>query len=211
MRTPFVVAVGAVLVTASALAMGYRTTPKVTRPNPIRLEHGVPVGVLDTPAGAVAAADNDVASEDDALLSPDEIRGVVDTEWAPQMRAVELTQPFLAAALASKPAAFAGVKLTAAVAADKLDAYSPQRAQVSVWSEITIWSSTVAPTQRWALDTVTLAWGSEQWLVTSRSAAPDSATPVPAWTSGGMQDRASTAFDTRLTDMAAPYYGGAAR
>jgi len=149
-----------------------------------------------------------VATEDDSLLSPSQIRGVVDTEWAPQERAVELAQPFLAAALAGEPATLDGLKLTAAVAADKLQAYSPQSAQVSVWSEITIWSSTVAPTQRWTLDTVTLAWDSGRWLVTSRSTAPDSSTPVPVWTSGDMRDRASATFDTRLADMSAPYYSG---
>ena len=208
MRTRFVLALGAVVVTAGALAFGYETVPATTRPNAIRLEHGVPVGVLDTRAGAVAAADNYVATEDDSLLSPSQIRGVVDTEWAPQERAVELAQPFLAAALAGEPATLDGLKLTAAVAADKLQAYSPQSAQVSVWSEITIWSSTVAPTQRWTLDTVTLAWDSGRWLVTSRSTAPDSSTPVPVWTSGDMRDRASTTFDTRLADMSAPYYSG---
>ena len=208
MRTRFVLALGAVVVTAGALAFGYETVPATTRPNAIRLEHGVPVGVLDTRAGAVAAADNYVATEDDSLLSPSQIRGVVDTEWAPQERAVELAQPFLAAALAGEPATLDGLKLTAAVAADKLQAYSPQRAQVSVWSEITIWSSTVAPTQRWTLDTVTLAWDSGRWLVTSRSTAPDSSTPVPVWTSGDMRDRASATFDTRLADMSAPYYSG---
>lgn len=198
------------LITAGSLAFGYATMPRGTRPNSMRLDHGVPVGVLDTAAGAVAAADNYVASEDNALLSAGQLRRVVDTEWAPAERAVELAQPFPAATLAGKSATFAGLKLTAAVAADKLEAYSPRRAQVGVWSEITTWSPTVLPTQRWALDTVTLVWDSGRWLVASRSAAPDAATPAPAWTSGGMQDRATAAFDTRLAGMSAPYYGGAA-
>ena len=205
------VAVGALAVTAGALALGYKTVPATNRPNAIRLEHGVPVGILDTAAGAVAAADNYVAAEDDALLSSNQIRGVVNTEWAPRERPVELAQPFLAAALAGTPATLDGLKLTAAIAADELEAYSPQTAQVSVWSEITVWSSAVAPTQRWTLDTVTLAWESGRWLVTSRLAAPDSATPVPAWTSGHIQDRVSATFDARLADMSAPYYSGGAR
>lgn len=209
MRTPLVVAIGALVVTASAFAVGYHAVPRAAHPNPIRLVHGVAVGVLDTPAGAVAAADNYVASEDDALVSTGQIRAVVDAEWAPQERAVELAQPFPAAALAGKPATLAGLKLTALVAADKLAVYSRQTAQVGVWSEITVWSPTVEPTQHWSLDTVMLAWESGQWLVTSRSAAPDSGTPVPAWTSGGIQDRASAAFNSRLAGMSAPYYGGA--
>jgi len=205
------VVVGALAVTAGALALGYETVPATNRPNAVRLEHGVPVGILDTAAGAVAAADNYVAAEDDALLSSNQIRGVVNTEWARRERPVELAQPFLAAALAGTPATLDGLKLTAAIAADKLEAYSPQTAQVRVWSEITVWSSAVAPTQRWTLDTVTLAWESGRWLVTSRLAAPDSATPVPAWTSGHIQDRVSATFDARLADMSAPYYSGGAR
>jgi hypothetical protein len=203
-----VVAIAALLIAAGASALGYGPAPKAARPNPIRLEHGVPIGVLDTPAGALAAADNYVASEDDALLSPGELRQVVDTVWAPAERAVELAQPFPAAALAGKPATFAGLRLTAAVAADKLEAYTPQSAEIGVWDEITIWSPTVAPTQRWTLDTVTLVWDAGGWLVASRSAAPDSGTPVPEWTSGGAQDRTSEAFDARLAGMSAPCYGG---
>ena len=161
MRTPFVAAVGALVVTAGAFAVGHQTVPTATRPSAIRLVHGVPVGVLDTPAGAIAAADNYVASEDDALPPPPiETRAVVDIEWAPQERAVELAQPFPAAALAGKPATVAGLKLTALVAADKLESYSPQSAEVGVWSEITVWSPTVEPAQHWSLETVILAWES---------------------------------------------------
>jgi hypothetical protein len=196
------------VVTAGALVLGYRTAPKISRPNPIRLVDGVPVGVIDTPVGAIAAAENYLASEDDALLSSDEIRRVVDTVWAPGERGVELAQPFPAAALAGKAATFPGLRLAAAVAGAKLESYAPQSAQVLVWHEITVWSASVAPTQRWSLDTVTLVWDGGRWLVASRAAAPDSETPVPAWTSGTRQDGTSEAFDTRLAGMSAPYYGG---
>src|SRR3974390_1826188 len=124
--------------------VGTRASGGLSRSSPRAMRTPVVVA-----GGALVGADNYVASEDDSLLSPDQLRGVVDTEWASQERAVELAQPFPAAALAGKPATLDGLKLTAAVAADKLEAYSPQAAQVSVWSEITIWSSTVAPTQRW--------------------------------------------------------------
>lgn len=204
-----VVVVVALLVTLGALVIGYGTAPRRLVPNPVRFEHGVPVGVLDTPAGALAAADNYLASEDDALLSADRLRRVVDTVWAPAERGVELAQPFPAAAVAGRPATFAGLKLTAAVAADRLDVYTPRSARVGVWHEFTVWSATVAPTQRWSLDTVSLVWDSGRWMVASRSTAPDSATPVPGWTSGARGDRTSQAFDARLAGMSAPYYGDA--
>ncbi len=195
------------LVLVGALVAGYTTAPTTSHPNPIRLEHGVPIGVSDTPIGAVAAADNYLAAEDESLLSADQLRRVVNTDWAPRERSVELAQPFPAAALAGKTATFAGLELTAAVAAQRLESYTPQSAEVGVWHEVTIWSSTVEPAQRWSLDTITLVWDSGQWLVASRSPAPDSQTPVPSWTSGGPTDRTSGAFDARLSGMSAPYYG----
>jgi hypothetical protein len=200
--------VAVLLVVVGALALGYQTAPRVVGTNPIRLEAGVPVAVVDTPVGAIAAAENYLASEDDALLSRGEIQRVVDTLWAPGERDVELAQPFPAAALAGRPATFPGLKLAAAVAGAKLESYSPQSAQVLVWHEITLWSGSVAPTQRWVLDAVTLVWDSGRWLVAARMAAPDSETPVPAWTSGTPQDRTTEAFDTRLVGMSAPYYRG---
>ncbi len=203
------VLVGALLVVAAgALMLGYQTAPRVARPNPIRLEDGVPVGVVDTPIGAIAAAENYLVSEDDALLSRTEIRRVVDTVWAPAERDVELAQPFPAAGLAGKAATFPGLQLAAAVAGAKLDSYTPQSAQVVVWHEITLWSPSVEPTQGWSLDTMMLVWDEGRWLVASRTAAPDSQTPVPAWTSGTPRDSTSKAFDTRLGDMSAPYYRG---
>jgi hypothetical protein len=208
MRFATVLVAAVLVVAAGMLMLGYRTGVRVGRPNPIRLEDGVPVGIVDTPAGATAAAENYLVSEDDALLSRDQIRRVVDTVWAPAERDVELAQPFPAAALAGKPATFAGLELTAAVAGAKLGSYTPQSAQVIVWHEITLWSATVVPTQRWSLDTVMLVWGGGRWLVASRTAVPDSETPVPAWTSGTSQDSTSEAFDTRLAGMSAPYYRG---
>jgi hypothetical protein len=211
MRLLPVIGVAALLLPAVAFAAGYKTAPATAHRNPIRLENGVPVGVLDTPVGALAAADNYVSAEDDALLSGAAIRRVVDTLWVPRDRAIELAQPFPAAAVAGRPAKFSGLKLTAAVAGHKLESYSADTARVGVWHEITVWSSTLAPAQRWSLDTLTLVWDAGRWLVASRSPLPDSRTPVPAWTSGGAADRTAQAFNSRLVGMSGPYYGGPSR
>jgi hypothetical protein len=196
------------LVPAGAFVIGYESVPRTSHPNPIRLEGGVPVGVLDTPAGAVAAADNYLSAEDDALVSAGDLRRVLDAAWTPAARAVEFAQPFPAAALAGKPATFPDLELTAAVAGDRLESYTAGAARIGVWHEVTIWSRAVSPAQRWTLDTVTLVWQASQWMVASHSSAPQAQTPVPAWTSGGPDDRTSEAFDTRLAGMSAPYYGG---
>lgn len=197
---------------AVAALVGYSTAPTTEHPNPIRLDHGIPVVVLDTPGGALAAADNYLASEDSALFSADQLRTVVNTDWLPQERSVELTQALPSAALQSTPFGLGDAQLTAAVAADKLEAFTRVSARVGVWHEITVWSSAPVvsqPAQHWMLDTVTLAFNGSRWLVASRSTAPDSRTPVPAWTSGGPRDRTIEAFDTRLAGMSAPYYGDA--
>jgi hypothetical protein len=201
--------IGVALIAVAGAVTGYRIAPKTARPNPVRIERGVPVGVLDTRTGALAAADNYLVAEDDALLSAAEIQEVVDELWAQGARAAELAQPFPAAAAGGRPRTFSGLKLTAAVAANRLESFTPQTAQIGVWHAITIWSPTITPTQRWILDTVTLVWRSDRWLVASRSSAPDRQTPVPAWTSGGAADRTSQAFDARLAGMSGPYYEGA--
>jgi hypothetical protein len=198
----------ALLVAVGAFVAGYDGGSKTASPNPIRLEHGIPIGVVDTPAGAVAAADNYLVSEDDALLSRVRIRAVISAVWASDARSAELSQPFPTAARLAKPATFPGLRLTAAVAATRIESYTPQASEVRVWHEITLWSPTIEPTQRWELDTVTLVWSMDRWLIASRSSTPDRQTPVPAWTSGGPADRTSQAFDARLVGMSGPYYGG---
>jgi len=202
---PALAALAAML--AGSFVTGYVTVSGTAHPNPIRLEDGVPVGVLDSPGGAVSAAENYLAAEDGALLSPDQLRAVVKADWAPRAQPVELAQPFPVASLRSTPQQLGDGRLTGAVAATKLLSFDGRSAQVAVWHELTTWSSSVLPTQHWLLDSVTLAWQDGRWLVTSRSSAPDGSTPVPAWTSGGPADRTSEAFDSRLAGMTAPYYG----
>jgi hypothetical protein len=190
-------------------AAGFATAPVTAHPNPIVLKQGVPVGVQGTPGGAVAAADNYVATEDRDLLSVRQLRTLVEADWAPSARSVELAQPYPAAALTGKLATFAGLHVVADVAADRLEAYAADSAQVDVWAEVTLWSPAIVPMQRWELDAVSLIWSHGQWLIASRSSSPDAQTPVPSWTSGGPGDRTSSAFDARLAGMSTPYYGAA--
>lgn len=200
------------LLTAAFLS-GYQSTKPRSSTALIALAHGIPVGVVDTPAGALAATDNYVASEDNALLSPFLLRQVVDTDWSPPERSVELSGRLASAALASTPAGLGNARLTAAVAGHRLDAFSARSARVSVWHEVTVWSSAPPvmspPAQHWSLDTVGLVWDNDRWLVASHTVAPPSATPVPAWTSGAPSDRTNQAFTGRLAGMSAPYYGSA--
>jgi hypothetical protein len=208
-RSLALITLGALLL-AGGFAAGHQPSSRsVSRPPIIRLEHGVPVAVRNSPAGAIAAADNYLAAEDQALTAAGALRQVVGADWAPADRATELSRPFPAATLAGRPQTFAGLKLTAAVAATKLVSYAGGDAEVGVWHEVTVWSSAVEPTQRWMLDTVGLRWSSGQWVIASRSSAPDAHTPVPAWTNGTTADRTTGAFESRLAGMSVPYYEGA--
>jgi len=200
-------AIGAAVLVAGAFTAGLATRAHTAHPDPVRLDRGVPIGVLHTPDGAVAAADNYLAAEDGALLSPDQLRQVIATDWTPRERQVELSQPLPTATLKTTPQQLGDTRLTAVVAANKLESFSSNRAQVGVWHELTTWSSTRPPAQHWMLDTVTLVWQDGRWLTTSRVTAPDADTPVPAWTNGGPSDRTSQAWDEQLAGMTAPYYG----
>lgn len=207
MRRPAIGLAALAAILGGAFVAGYSSELSTANPNPIRLEHGVPVGVLDTPAGAVSAADNYLAAEDDALLTPGVLRQLVDTDWTSAGRGVELAHPLPNAALRTTPQELGDTHLAAAVAASRLESFSGQNARVGVWHEVTTWSSSVPPTQHWLLDRVTLVWENGRWLIASRASAPDATTPVPAWTNGGPADRTSEAFDSVLAGMRVPYYG----
>ena len=146
-------AVGIVVALVLIAAAGYATTGKTRDPNPLRLHAGVPVGVLDSPTGAISAADDYLAAEDGALLDPSLLRLVVRTDWTPGDRASELALTVPSAALRTTPGSLAGVRLTAAIAGDRLEAYAPAVARVQVWDEVTLWSSSLPPAQHWSLDT----------------------------------------------------------
>lgn len=209
MKRSFALTVLVLLLGAGGFVAGYGGRARAARRPPvIRFDQGVPVGVRDSPTGAIAAAENYLAAEDQALTSAAALRGVVAADWAPTDQQPELSLPFPAATLAGRPATFAGLRLTAAVAAAKLESYSPGSAEIRVWHEITAWSATVAPTQRWMLDTVKLVWSSGRWAIAARSSTPDAATPVPAWTNGQAQDRTASAYDSRLSGMSGPFYEG---
>lgn len=198
------VAVAALVASGTA---GYATVGGTGDPNPLRLKAGVPVGVLDSPAGAVSAADNYVAAEDGALLSPALLRRVVQTDWIAVDRQSELSLTVPSAALRTAPGSMGGVRLTAAVAGDRLESYAPGAARVGVWHEVTLWSSSLVPAQHWSLDTVGLIWSGGRWQVASRVVAPAAQTPVPYWVNRAPGERTSAALSEMLSGMSAPYYG----
>lgn len=200
-----VLAMSAVLALVAIGVVGYTSSPATRDPNPLRLVDGVPVGVLDSPDGAVSAADNYLAAEDGALLDPSQLRLVLRTDWTAAARSRELSLTVPSAALRTTSGSLGGVRLTAAVAGDKLESYTPRSAQVEVWREVTIWSQSLAPAQHWSLDTVQLVWSGDRWQIAARSVAPVAQTPVPAWLNGGSGSYTRARFDAALAGMSAPY------
>lgn len=206
---------GAVALFVAAGTLGVTQATSPTHPNALRLERGVPVVVADTPQDAVAAADNYLAAEDQALLKPAKLRLVVDTDWAPQERQVELSQglPWMALPPRTTPSGAArgcggACRITGAVAANKLESFARGSAQVAVWHEIVLWGPAFEPSQYWMLDTLALVWDGRAWVVSSRVPATGSQTPVPEWTNGTAVDQTGLAWDQRLAGMTPPLYGG---
>jgi hypothetical protein len=174
----------------------------------IELRDGVPVGVQHTPAGALAAADNYLASSSQALeQDPRAFGALVAKVYAPANREQTLAQA--QQLRLSDPVGMSnygeGGRGLAVVAARRLDSYTPSSATVMSWLAGVMWGPHLPPRQSWNLVDTTLAWSSGRWLVVSSQTDPTPA-PVPAIVYvEGRND--STAAFSRLAGMTAPFYG----
>lgn len=176
----------------------------------VELVGGVPVGVKDTAAGALAAADNYVALSSQSIeQDPSLFATLVAQVYAPGVREKTLAQAAqIRAADAQNMRNYSeGGHGIAVIAARRLDAYTPQTATVTSWLAGFVWGPRLSPRQSWNLIDTTLSWQSGRWLVTA-SETDRTPAPVPAivFVNGG-NDR-SQAFD-RLAGMTAPFYGSA--
>jgi hypothetical protein len=187
---------------AIAFAVGGATVHATADPDPIRLDQGIPVGVLHTPVGALAAGANYMALERrTSATAPAEFRRLLELGWVPSARAVELAAAQQAVLQTPPPR---GVHLLTGVAAGKVERYRSDTAQLKLWTEAVYWSAAVAPTQTWALDELALRWSDGRWQV---SAHTTDAAPVPGWATAYQGNDTSRAFDADLEGMTAPYYG----
>ena len=147
-------------------------------PAAVELVGGVPVGVQDTPAGALAAADNYVAiasqsSSRTRPCSPRSSRGVCARGARPHAREARQRPRRRRAEHAQLRAGRPGV---AVIAARRLDSYTPQRATVTSWLGGFVWGPHLSPRQSWNLVDTTLRWQAGRWLVRSLR---HRATPAP--------------------------------
>jgi hypothetical protein len=156
-------------------------------PGPWSYDDGIPVGFAHTDAGALAAASSYVTTGQVLLdLSPTEVPQAV--------------RRFASAETASTQTADIGAQLAAlretladgtgrtryiqAVLATRLDAYTDNRARVSVWSVGILWRLGAAnPQAGWTTSAFDLVWEDETWKVWAEtitsgpSPAPNAGSP----------------------------------
>ena len=171
--------------------------------------HGIPVGVQDSAAGALAAADNYLAIASQTVeQDPGEFSALVNTVYTPGSRASTLAQAAAArgADVADMRNYAQGGRAVAVIAARRLDHYTPGRATVTSWLGGFVWGPALSPRQSWNLVDTTLVWRQGRWLIASMS-AERTAAPVPSVVFVDGHNNQSGAFDARLAGMTAPFYG----
>ena len=171
--------------------------------------HGVAVGVLDTPAGALAAADNYLASASQSVEQDQAgFAALVAAVYAPASRASTLAQA--AQARASDTTDMRnyaqGGRAVAVIAARRLDRYTPGRATVTSWLGGFVWGPQLSPRQSWNLVDTTVVWRRGRWLVVSMNTERAPA-PVPSVVFVDGHSNQSSTFNARLAGMTAPFYG----
>jgi hypothetical protein len=196
-----VVLAGVVLaIVGGAFVAGRSSRPADSPPDPVRLEDGVPVGGLETPGGALAAADNFVSTGVTASIEPRQLRRFVNAVVDPRAR-----DSFIVDNPAPGSGPPPGARVTASVVAHRLVAYGAGGARVSMWVVAAYWGGGAVPTQYWSLVQLSLRWSGDRWrIVSGQDSLPG---PVPALIAGRTEDRAVELWDQALAGMSAPYYG----
>jgi hypothetical protein len=204
------VCVLAVVVLLGVVLAGSASTSGRGPAGAVELVGGVPVGVRDTPGGALAAADNYLAVASQTVeQDPVVFAALIAEAYAPGIRAGTLAEArrLRASDVQSMSNYRQGGRGVAVVAARRLESYTPRQATVTSWLGGFEWGPHLAPRQTWNLVDTTLQWQAGRWLVETSSTDPALA-PVPSvvYVDGG-NDRAG-AF-TRLAGMTGPFYGSA--
>jgi len=187
---------------AAAFVGGRATAVHRVGPDAIRIRVGLPVGVLHTPAGALAAADNYVAAGMSASLDEPELERFADTLVLPAARDGMLR---VGAELERRSAPPAGMRAITTVVGQVLRTYATDTARVTTWEVGSYWGPGLAPTQYWAIADLTLRWGAGRWRIAWLDERIPG--PVPALVAAGPGATTAAAWDAALAGMSAPYYG----
>jgi hypothetical protein len=175
---------------------------------PVKLIAGVPVGVQDTPAGALAAGDNYVALASQSIeQDPAAFTELLAQAYAPEVRGRTLAeaQRVRADDTQNMNNYREGGRGIALIAARRLDSYTPRQAMITCWLGGFVWGPHLPPRQTWNLIDTTLRWQAGRWLVLSSNTDTTPA-PVPSIVYVDADNNRAAAF-TRLSGMSAPFYG----
>jgi hypothetical protein len=201
-------AIAALLLAAGMLIGRATVSAAPANTNPINLVDGIPVGVADTPAGALAANDNYLAIEAQTdAQNPRAFQTLVATAFTPAAAQASLTQAAqLRASDSTLMGAYAaGAHALSVVGARRLDSYSPARATVTTWLAGFLWGPTLTPQQTWNLVATTLVWRHARWMVATLNVETTPA-PVPSVVYVDGANNRVAAFNA-LDGMTAPFYG----
>lgn len=216
-RWPMIVAacVGAVLIAAVAFLGGRASAPATpvadaTPAGAIRVVAGAPVGVDRSRAGALAAADNYVATSSQTVAQdPDAFAKLVRAVWTPSEQAKTLREGQRYRDLASDALenyANGGNGLSV-IGARKLESYSRTSATVLTWGGGFVWGPSKKPAQRWYLVRTKMVWSDDRWRVQHLDELKQAA-PVPySVAMGGRGADTAATFSSALEGMSAPIYG----
>jgi hypothetical protein len=184
------------------LAAGRSTLHGGGAPDPLRLDHGIPGGVRDAPAGALAAADNYVATGVTASLDPNQLRQFANSVVDPAARGQFIASTRASAEGGGPPP---GARVIASVVAHRLNRFDGRTAAATEWALGSYWDGGVEPTQYSALVELSLRWSGSQWQIESvRESLPG---PVPAVVADRGAARTSGVWDEALSGMSSPFYG----
>lgn len=207
-------ATGALAVAALGLllcllgVLGFGASGPSSPSGAIELTDGIPVGIADTPAGALAASDNYLALSSQSIeQDPTAFAALVAQAYAPDVRARTLAQAqeLRASDIQNMTNYRQGGRGIAVVAARRLDSYTPQLATVTTWLAGVVWGPNFPPRQSWNLVDTTLRWQASRWLVVSSDTDPTAA-PVPSVVYLDGSNDEAPAFE-RLAGMSTPFYG----
>jgi hypothetical protein len=179
-------------------------------PDPVETEGGVPVGVDHSPAGAVVASDEYVATEQATVeRDPTRLTVLVTEDWTDQLKASSL-----AAGGEDRLRDPAGMELWASggqsfttVAAHRLDLYRGDAAEVTTWAAQIFWGPGQPPSQVWALGQTNLLWRDGRWEVSAMSTLPTPAPAPAALPQAGSLDDTAGDFYSRLNGFSPVSYG----
>lgn len=178
-------------------------------PAAIRTVGGVPIGVLHTRAGALAASDNYVATSSETVIQdPGRFERLVRSVYSRSYQSTVLRKAGQVRAKSPRAIARyeAGARAVALIGARRLGSYDGARAVVTTWRAGVIWGPSGRAEARWFLSTTRMRWHNERWLIELAKDVPRPA-PAPVLVYNDPTSLKSSTFERELRGMTAPTYG----